>query len=419
MLKEQLIDFINESPTAFNAVSNLKKNFLDNGFIELKEDKKFLLERGKNYFLVRNNSSLIAFKIGKDVNQYCFKIVASHVDSPCFKIKPVSEGKTDIYNKINIEPYGGMINSTWLDRPLSVAGRVLLKENDKLIERIINIKEPFLMIPNLCIHFNRQINSGYAYNYAVDMQPIIGQDNQGNKLLDLLKEELKVYEEQILNYDLFTYNWEKGYLWGKNKEFISSPRLDDLECVFVSFKSFLESVDDKNIDVCVFFDNEEVGSTTNQGANSDFLFNTLKRINFALNYDEEDFICSLASSYLISSDNAHAVHPNRNEMTDPNNKVYMNKGIVIKFNASQSYTTDGSSSGYIQDLCQKNHIPYQFFTNRADVRGGSTLGNISSTHLSIKAVDIGLAQLAMHSSFETAGSLDIEYLFELLKAFYN
>ena len=419
MLKEQLIDFINESPTAFNAVDNLKRVFLENNFIELKENEKFLLEKGKNYFVTRNNSALIAFKVGKYIKKYAFKIVASHVDSPCFKIKPISEGKTDIYNKINIEPYGGMINSTWLDRPLSIAGRVSLIENNILVNHVVNIKKPVLMIPNLCIHFNRQINSGYAYNHAIDMQPMIGQENEGNNLISLLLEELKVESQQILNYDLFAYNFEKGYLWGKNNEYISSPRLDDLECAFISQKSFLSSNDDNNIDVCVFFDNEEVGSTTIQGANSDFLFNVLKRVNFALNYNEEDFICALADSYLVSSDNAHAVHPNRNDMTDPNNKVYMNKGIVIKFNASQSYTTDGSSASYIQNLCQKNHIPYQFFTNRSDVRGGSTLGNISSAHVSIKAVDIGLAQLAMHSSFETAGSLDIEYLFELLKAFYN
>ena len=215
------------------------------------------------------------------------------------------------------------------------------------------------------------------------------------------------------------YNFEKGYLWGENNEFISSPRLDDLECAFIESESLIDIDNDKNINVGVFFDNEEVGSSSLQGANSDFLVNTLKRINNALNFSEEDFLCAISMSFMIFSDNAHAVHPSNSSLTDPDNKVYMNKGIVIKFNASQSYTSDGLTSAYMQKLCVDSNIPYQFFTNRADIRGGSTLGNISLGQLSLRSVDIGLGQLAMHSSFETAGSEDIVYLYEVLKTFYT
>lgn len=420
MIKNELIDFINKSPTAFNAIYNIKEMLIKKGFLELKEEDKFILEKDKGYFITRNESCLIAFSIGKNIQEdFSFKIVASHVDSPSFKVKPNYNSKTDVYNKINIEPYGGMINSTWLDRPLSLAGRVIVKEDNKLVSKIINIDKPILMIPNMCIHFNREINKGYSYNYAVDMQPFMGQDDVGNTILELLKDYLKVDERDILNFDLFTYNFEKGYLWGKNEEFISSSRLDDLECAFISVKSLLEGSNENSINVCALFDNEEVGSTTIQGANSDFLETVLKRINYALHFNEEIFYQSISKSFLISSDNAHAVHPNLVNYTDSNNKVYMNKGIVIKFNASQSYTTDGFSSSFIQNLCLLENIPYQFFTNKADIRGGSTLGNISNTHLSLKSVDIGLAQLAMHSSFETAGAEDINYLFKLLKAFYQ
>ncbi len=418
MIKNDVVNFINESPTAFNAVDNLKKELVNNNFIELLEKEKFNLKKGNKYFITRNDSCIIAFKIGKDVNNdYSFKIVASHADSPCFKIKPNYNNKQDIYNRINIEPYGGMIVSTWLDRPLSIAGRIIIKQDNQIVSKIINIKKPILMIPNMCIHFNREINKGYEYNFARDMVPFIGQDDLGNDILSLVSEELNVNKEDVLNFDLFTYNFEKGYLWGKNDEYISSPRLDDLECAYVTMKSFIDSEDNKNINICTVFDNEEVGSTTIQGANSDFLNIVLRRINNALNFDEETYYCALSKSFLVSSDNAHAVHPNLN-FTDSNNKVYMNKGIVIKFNASQSYTTDAYSSGVVQNICLKNNIPYQFFTNKSDIRGGSTLGNISNTHVSLKSCDIGLGQLAMHSSFETAGAEDILYLYNFIKNFY-
>lgn len=298
MIKNDVVNFINESPTAFNAVDNLKKELVNNNFIELLEEEKFNLKKGNKYFITRNDSCIIAFKIGKDVNNdYSFKMVASHADSPCFKIKPNYNNKQDIYNRINIEPYGGMIVSTWLDRPLSIAGRIIIKQDNQIVSKIINIKKPILMIPNMCIHFNREINKGYEYNFARDMVPFIGQDDLGNDILSLVSEELNVNKEDVLNFDLFTYNFEKGYLWGKNDEYISSPRLDDLECAYVTMRAFIESGDNEKINICAVFDNEEVGSTTIQGANSDFLNIVLRRINNALNFDEETYYCALSKSF--------------------------------------------------------------------------------------------------------------------------
>lgn len=419
-MERKLVEFINKSPTCFNAVRNIETELISKGFIALDEKKAYGIEKGKKYFVTRNNSSLIAFSVGKNVgSDYAFNIVASHTDSPCFKIKPVCDGKSDIYNKVNIEPYGGMISSTWLDRPLSIAGRVMVRENERIINKIINIDKPCLMIPNICIHFNRQINNGYVYNFNSDMQPFCSQDNALESVLDLVSGELNIDKGKIVNYDLFVYNNEKGYLWGKDNEFISSSRLDDLEGVFVSKESFVDSFNDNRINVACFFNNEEVGSLSMQGANSNFMVSTLKKINASLSFDESDFLQAVGKSYMVSLDNAHSVHPNNVALTDMNNRVYMNKGIVIKFNANEKYTSDGLSSSVMQELCNKSGVPYQFYTNRADIAGGSTLGNISNSQISFRSVDIGLSQLAMHSSFETAGSKDVKYLYKMLRYFYS
>lgn len=419
MIENKLLNFINTSPTCFNVVSNLEKEFLDNDYIKLKENEKFILEKGKKYFIKRNNSSLIAFTIGKNINEnYSYKIVASHTDSPCFKLKPRYEGKTSIYNKINIEPYGGMINSTWLDRPLSIAGRIIYKDNNEIKEKIINIDKPCLMIPNKCIHFVRDMNNGHIYNYDKDLQPFYTQEDSMS-LLQIIENETKINKNSIINFDLFTYNYEKGYLWGNQNEYISCSRLDDLECVFISKESLLSSKDDFNINVACFFNNEEVGSLSYQGAESDFLIKTLTRINNALSFDDETFNCAISKSFILSCDNAHAVHPNDESITDRYNQVFMNKGVVIKSNAKENYISNGLSSSIVQIMCEESSTPYQFFANRSDIPGGSTLGNFSNNQVSILGCDIGLSQLAMHSSFETAGSKDIQYLYNLLNHFYS
>ena len=418
-MEKKMIEFINNSPTCFNVVSNLEKELLENNFIKLNEHERFKLSKGNKYFLIRNDNSLIAFTIGENVSEdYSFNIVSSHVDSPCFKLKPVYEGKSSIYNKVNVEPYGGMINSTWLDRPLSLAGRVTYLENENIKNIIINIKKPCLMIPNKCIHFVRDMNNGYVYNYDRDLQPFYSQEDSTN-ILNLVCKAGNLKQEAIINFDLFVYNYEQGYLWGDDNEYISCSRLDDLECVFVSKESLINSNNDKTINVACFFNNEEVGSLSYQGASSDFLVKTLNRINKALSFDEETFECAVSKSFMLSCDNAHAVNPNDEAITDKYNKVYMNKGIVIKSNAREKYMTDGLSASIVQLMCLNCGVPYQYFANRSDIPGGSTLGNLSNNQISIRGADIGLAQLAMHSSLETAGSKDVKYLFELLNYFYS
>lgn len=418
---EKLIKFLKNSPVAYNAIEEVKRELLENGFIEIAENATFVLEKGKKYFVTRNNSSLIAFKIGKNVtNHYGFNMICSHSDSPTFKLKPNFESIQDIYNKVNVEPYGGMLCSTWLDRPLGLAGRVVLKHNDGVIEsRIVNIDENILLIPNQCIHFNRNANSGYAYNMAIDMQPFFSQSLEKGALTSFIAKKLNIDEKAIISHDLYLYNRQEGVIWGLNKEYFSAPRIDDLGCVFTSLEGFLRGNNDRNISILGIFDNEEVGSLTRQGADSNFLDVTLRRINDGLGFNQDDFVASLASSFNISADNGHAVHPNFVGETDPNNKIYMNKGIGIKFNASQSYTSDGLSASLFAEICNKANVPYQYFTNRSDKRGGSTLGNISNSHISVLSCDIGLAQLAMHSSYETAGVNDIDYAIRAFEKFYS
>lgn len=416
-----LCEFLNASPVSFYAVKNVSDYLLDNGFKQLDESKDNEFKAGEKYFFKRNGSSLVALDIGENVNKKncAFHIIASHSDSPCFKLKPECDGKTDIYNKVNVEPYGGMLCSTWLDRPLGIAGRVMVKENGKIVTKLVNFDENLLLIPNMCIHFNREANTGYSYNMASDMQAYIGQELEDRPVKDLLIKKLSIKEEDILNFDLYLYNHEQAIVWGQNKEYISSPRLDDLECVYLSTQALASSRNANAINVVYISDNEEVGSSSRQGADGDFLLSIINRVIESFGCSSADLGRITANSFLVSADNAHAVHPNNPGMTDSNNKCYMNKGIAIKFNASQSYTSDAVSSSIFQEICYQANAPYQFFTNRSDKRGGSTLGNILLSHLSFRSVDIGLPQLAMHSSFETAGAKDISYALAAFRKFYS
>ena len=410
-----LLSFISESPNAFFAIDNVKKELIKEGYKEVFESSPHKIKKGDKVFFIRNGSTLTALNIGKKAFP-SFNVVAAHTDSPCFKIKPESDSKSDIYNRINLAPYGGMLASTWLDRPLGIAGRVLIDKGDSIESKLVNLKDLTVMIPNLCIHFNRNANSGYEYNMAVDLQAFISQEKDGEPLKDLLVKRLKIAKEDIINFDLFTYNKEEGIVWGNDKEYISAPRLDDLECVFASLQAFKKCDNANGINVLYLSDNEEVGSSSRQGADSDFLKTILSRVCRDLDFDYES---SIANSFLISADNAHAVHPNKASVTDANNKAYMNKGIAIKFNAAQTYTSDALSSAIFQKICKNVHVPYQFFTNRSDMRGGSTLGNILLSHISFNSVDIGLPQLAMHSSYETAGSKDLTYAIKAFEEYYS
>ena len=407
---EKLLDFIEKSPTAFQAVDEMQKRLTENGFEVLSEKEYWKLVPGGKYLVTRNNSALIAFCIPEKESRV-FHIMASHSDSPSFKIKENPEIKVDnSYVKQNVEKYGGMLMAPWFDRPLSVAGRVIIRRNGGLKEKLVNIKRDLVMIPNLAIHMNREANNGVSYNPQKDLQPLFAVGNTDRTLLEIIAEQTGVKKEDIISHDLFLYNRMLGTIWGADKEFVSSARLDDLQCAFASMEGLLRAQNHESIAVHCVMDNEEVGSGTKQGAASTFLKDTLLRINMGLGRTYEEYLMTLAGSFMVSADNAHALHPNYTDKTDPTNHPVLNKGIVIKFNANQKYCTDAVSAAIFKELCTKAGVPYQTFVNRSDIAGGSTLGNISNTQVPMNTVDIGLPQLAMHSPYETAGVKDTEYL---------
>ena len=407
---EKLLDFIEKSPTAFQAVDEMQKRLTENGFEVLSEKEYWKLVPGGKYLVTRNNSALIAFCIPEKESRV-FHIMASHSDSPSFKIKENPEIKVDnSYVKLNVEKYGGMLMAPWFDRPLSVAGRVIIRRNGGLKEKLVNIKRDLVMIPNLAIHMNREANNGVSYNPQKDLQPLFAVGNTDRTLLEIIAEQTGVKKEDIISHDLFLYNRMPGTIWGADKEFVSSARLDDLQCAFASMEGLLRVQNHESIAVHCVMDNEEVGSGTKQGAASTFLKDTLLRINMGLGRTYEEYLMTLAGSFMVSADNAHALHPNYTDKTDPTNHPVLNKGIVIKFNANQKYCTDAVSAAIFKELCTKAGVPYQTFVNRSDIAGGSTLGNISNTQVPMNTVDIGLPQLAMHSPYETAGVKDTEYL---------
>ena len=416
---EELFQFIENSPSCFHAIETIRKKLNAEGFIELVEGRSWQIEKGKKYYVTRNLSSIIAFKIPENDFKN-FHIVASHSDSPTFKIKENAEIEVNNkYVKLNTEKYGGMICSTWFDRPLSIAGRIVVKEGNLVKTHLVNIDKDLVIIPNLAIHMNRAVNDGYKYNAQIDMLPLYGDNTSKGSLMKTVAQSVGVEEDSILGTDLFLYNRMRGTKIGANSEYISSPRLDDLECAYASLSAFLSETNSNSASVYCVFDNEEVGSGTKQGADSTLLYDVLRRINMCLGNSEEDYYKLIASSFMVSADNAHALHPNYSDKSDPTNKVYINDGIVIKYNANQKYTTDAVSASIFKSICDSVNVPYQTFTNRSDILGGSTLGNISNAHVSLNTIDIGLAQLAMHSTYETAGAKDVTYLIEALKAFYN
>lgn len=414
-INEKLFQFIEKSPTPFHAVKNCKDILTEKGFSELKECNEWELVPQGKYFVTRNDSSIVAFSIPEG-NFKGFHMGAAHSDSPCFKVKENPEMEVEkAYTKLNVEPYGGLVYSSWFDRPLSVAGRIVTKEGSKLV----NVDMDSLLIPNMAIHLNREINKGFVYNPQVDLLPLMG-SKMGNKgLLHYLAKENDVPEEEILGHDLFVYVRQKPAYLGLNKEFIYAPRLDDLQCAFSLMMALAEENPKEYINVCAVFDNEEVGSSTKQGADSTFLEDVLERIGECFYLGKGAMKQKLAQSFLISADNAHALHPNHPEKADPTNKPVLNGGIVIKYNANQKYTTDAISAATIKILCEEAKVPHQTYVNRSDEPGGATLGNISAAHISVNAADIGLPQLAMHCSVETAGSEDTVYLYKMMKKYYE
>lgn len=423
---QELIDFIYASPSPFHAVISTKDMLTNKGFQELNLREKWEIEKGGKYFVTKNDSALVAFIVGTgEVEEEGFKLIGAHTDAPGFSIKPNPEMTENGYLKLNTESYGGPILNTWMDRPLSLAGRVSLKSDNLMYpdNRFVNINKPILIIPNIAIHMNRKLNEGVELNKQKDMIPMLGlieeEFEKDGFLIKLLAEELKVNVDDIVDFNLYLYEYEKGSIIGLNNEFISSGRLDDLAMVHAGITAIADSKPSKATNVMICFDNEEVGSRTKQGAGSPMVRNILERIVNSLGKDKEDFYRALYSSFIISADMAHPVHPNAPEKHDPINKPGINKGPVIKINANQAYTTDSDSNTVYERVCNKAGVPVQKFVNRSDVRGGSTIGPISSTQMDIRSVDIGNPMLAMHSIRELGGVLDHYYMKKSFEEFFK
>ena len=415
-VNKKLFDFLASSPSSFHAVETIARRLEAEGYIPLPESASWSLIPGGKYYVTRNQSSVIAFAVPAS-DPVGFMMCASHSDSPTFKIKEHPEAESaGMYVRLNTEKYGGMLCSTWLDRPLSVAGRIVVKQDGKIVSRTVCVDRDFLMIPNVAIHMMRGANDNMSYNANVDMFPLMGSSATKGSFKKIVADAAGVKEEDIIAADLYLYNRSAAAVWGAEEEFISAPRLDDLQCAFASMEAFLAAQIKDAIPVLAVMDNEEVGSQTKQGAASTFLYDVLTRICAAL---DMEYLPAVSRSFLVSADNAHAVHPNHPELADAHHRPKMNGGIVIKHNANQRYTTDAISQAIFASVCEAANVPVQYFANRSDMAGGSTLGNIANTQVSLNTVDIGLAQLAMHSSYETAGAKDTEYMITALTKFYS
>ena len=413
----EMMAFIQRSPSCFHAVKELAAMLQSAGFAPLQECEEWSLQPGKSYYVTRNGSAIIAFRMPQNAPQG-FMIAAAHSDAPTLKLKDAAELSDESYVRLNVEKYGGAILSPWMDRPLSIAGRVAVQEGSRVITRLVNIDRDLVLSPHMAIHMDRQMNEGRALNPQIDMLPLYGQAASAGTLKKLVAEAAGVLPGQVLAGDLFLYLRQAGSVWGAQNEFISSPKLDDLQCAWACAKAIAETQNEHSIPLCAVFDNEEVGSTTKQGAGSTFMQEAIARIGESLGAGAGQMRRMLASSFMASVDNGHAIHPNHPEKADKTNHPVMNGGVVIKYSANQKYTTDAVSAGLFKAICAKAGVPVQTFINRSDVLGGSTLGNISGSHVALNTVDIGLAQLAMHSPYETGGSRDTLHLLNALKALY-
>ena len=418
MLSE-ILGLLDGAHSAFHAVKDISSVLDKAGFERLDECEGWSLKKGGKYYVTRNLSSLIGFIVPED-DIGCMLLTASHCDSPVFKIKQNAELEVrNSYIQLDTEKYGGLIQTSWLDRPLSFAGRVLVRTDKGVETCLVDLDEDSLVIPNVAPHMKRDINDGMKYNPQTDLVPLYADYTSKGRFFSRVAELAGCREEDILGHDLFLYSRQKAIVWGPEKEFISSGRLDDLECSFTASKAFSLCKPKQALAVLCVFDNEEVGSTTKQGADSTFLTDVLSRACLSLGIGRESFERLRASSMMLSCDNAHAMHPNHPEFSDTPNTVYMNKGIVIKESANQKYTSDGVSKAMFRYMMDRAGVPVQFFSNRSDMIGGGTLGNISNRHFSLNTVDIGLAQLSMHSVFETAGTKDVDFMIQGIRAFYE
>lgn len=423
----ELIDFLYDSPSACHGVKATQKILNENGFIEIKESDKWDLKAKGKYYVVKNDSALIAFEIGSgNIEETGLRLIGAHTDVPGFRIKPnpqmISEGK---YIKLNTEVYGGPILHTWFDRPLSIAGKVSLRGKSPLKPetRLVNINKPLLIIPSLAIHMNREVNEGFKINKQVDTIPLLGLINEKlekeDYLMNLLADELKVNKEDILNFELGLYEYEKGMLIGMNEELVSSGRFDDLWMVYAGIRALIDSSENEATKVMICIDNEEIGSLTAEGANSTLLNNILERIAIGLGKNKEEYYRALANSIMISADLAHAVHPNLGSKHDPTNRPILEGGPVLKIAASGSYSTDSFNGAIFAGVCESAGVPFQKFVNRSDVRGGTTIGPVTAANLTIPVIDMGAPVLGMHSIRELASVKDNYYTIKAFTEFLS
>jgi len=409
---QELFTFIETATCSFTGVKEIKKELQEKDFIELEENEKWILNQNQKYFVTRNDASIIAFTLGENES---FNITCTHIDTPAFMIKPKNTIYEKNYLKINVMPYGGLLNYAWLDEPLSIAGRVILKKKDTYYKEIIDLKEPLFCIPSVAIHQNENANDDLKLNSQIDMMPILSLKDTKEPIKKLIAKKIKLKEgEEIADFDLFLYTTETPIYFGMEKEMILSPRIDDLSCTFSSLKGFLESKKNKNNNLFCAFNSEEIGSLTKEGADSSFLMDILKRIAAET---KKDISILINNSTILSADNTHATHPNHPNNSDTNNEALLNKGIVISKDASS--TTDSITSSLFKGICEKAKVPYQDFVTKNDMTSGSTLSGISLRHVSIDSIDIGLGQLAMHGAKEVIGSKDAYYLYQAFKEFYE
>lgn len=425
-LAKELISFINDSPSPFHVVKQLEMALKDRGFTALDLREKWILEKNNKYYTIINDSAIFAFDIGEgNIEEEGFKIIGSHTDSPGFRIKPAPEIKSNRYMKLNTESYGGPILYSWLDRPLSLAGRVLLKGDSpfKPEKILVDFKEPVAIIPSLAIHMNRNVNQGIEFNKQKDTLPLLGmikdELEENHKMIRFIADYLNIDTDKILDFDLFLYPVEKASLAGIHKEFISAPKLDDLAMVHAGLKAMMNTKAKRGINIIFCFDNEEVGSSSKEGADSPTASYILERILLALGKSREDYFRALASSFMISADMAHAFHPNYEEKQDPTNRPLINGGPVIKLSANKEYASDGSTTAVFEQICKEAGVPVQYFVNRSDIKGGTTIGPIMARQLGISCIDVGNPILSMHSIRELGGVLDHKYIINAFEKYYS
>ena len=418
-IARQLIQFLNASPSCYHAAAAAARMLEAEGYRRLREEEPWELEPGGRYYAVRGGASLIAFRAPRSRDFPGFLLAAAHTDSPTFRIREAAEvASAGNCLRLSVEPYGGMIHRSWLDRPLSVAGRAVVRAGSGLDARLVYLDRDLLVIPSVAIHMDREVNKGTALKPNVDLLPLFGLGAKPGAFRGLIAQAAGVREDDLLATDLYLCLRQPAVLAGAREEFIVGPRLDDLQCAYGCLRGFLDAEGGGSLPVLALFHNEEVGSGTRQGADSTLLTDVLERVNGALGRSREEYHTAVANSFLVSADNAHAVHPAHPEYADPGEAPVLGGGVVIKYSANQRYTTDAASDAVFRQVCARAGVPVQRYSNRADLPGGSTLGNLSTAHLSVRSVDIGLPQLAMHAACETAAAADTEALVRAMTAYY-